>query len=151
MVVRDNDAPRVEIERAPYRASQGNAYLRPLSPDVEIFGDVEPLSREEEEHHAFLPAAAEPAHEVLTEGERVRIGGLSQQDLAGGGFRQTARAHYGRGNLAARTRPRAGRIAQRFDRGRIDRPQRTEARDQAPRDIVRIPGGIWLDKRRQDG
>lgn len=151
MVVRDNDAPRVEIERAPYRAAQGNAYLRPLSPDIKIFGNVEPLSREEEEHHAFLPAAAEAAHEVLAEGERVRIGGLSQQDLAGGGFRQTARAHDGRGNLAARTRTGAGRIAQRFDGGRVDRPQRTETRDQAPRDILRMTGGVWLDERRQDG
>lgn len=113
MVVRDDEAPRIEIESTAHSATQRNADFRPRAADVEVFGNVECIASEEEDHHAFLAAATQPADEVLAEGECARIGGLTQQHFPCCGFGQAPGGDDGRRHR----RPSLAQFGPRFGKG----------------------------------
>lgn len=151
VVVRQHYPPRVEVESPAHGTTQRYPALGTAAAGVEVFGDVEPLPGEEQDHDALLAPAAQAADEVVAELRRSGVGRLAAQRLARGRFGQPASADYGGGDVGLELARLGQRFGQRVGRGRIDRTQRPEPAQQPARYVLAAGTRIGGEERRQDG
>lgn len=60
MVVRQHDAPGIEVEGTAHRATQRDQALGPPATCIEVLGDVDAFSVQIEDQHALLAPTTEP-------------------------------------------------------------------------------------------
>lgn len=89
VIVRDNDAVCVEVESAAHQAAQGHSSASPIAAGVEVLGNEQPVTREEQYEDAFLPPAADPADEVVAKVAGACVDRFTEQRLACGGIGKT--------------------------------------------------------------
>lgn len=150
MIVRDQQAARVEIERPANRSAQRQAGRAAMPTGVEILRNEQSIGAEIEHQDAFFPVGAKAAGQIMTQPGIARFRRLPEQFLSRGQNGDIARDGY-RCNQQIRLFAFAQYGFGKCDgRCRMNAPQRAERPDQAASEVFRPLFGERTEDPRQD-